>query len=279
MQLVSFFVNFCQFGLLCVDGGHVTALNSNCSFGNYAMWSEGFRYLDNPPQDGLPGAINQLWPSPDATKPVNQIPDGSRTEFTTAPNYQATPDQITDLVCEVILPSGTIDTSYKITSVINGPLNNSVLNIIGGQTGIEAPPSGSVVRVRTKFGSLIEASGYTLSYAGAGLNYSRLSPSQEGVGKADSNKYTITFPDNPNDSVRPTYSSARVYHTTTDESGDFYVGVVTPGEIDPTTGLQRSGRPSFRINQRKGAIDGRAFYQSIFGFMAPFVLALTRRGK
>ena len=261
MQLVSFFVNFCQFGMLCVDGGHVTALNSNCSFGNYAMWSEGFRYLDNEPQDGLPGSINQLWPSPDPNKPVSQIPDGIRTEFTTAPNYQATADQITDLVADVILPSGTVDTTYEILNVADGTLDNSVLTLD------KAPPSGSQVRVRTKFGSLIEASGYTLSYAGAGLNYSRLSPSQEGVGKADPNKYTILR------------DSGRVFHTTTDESGDFYVGAVTPGEIDQLTGDQLSGRPSFRINQRKGAIDGRAFYQSIFGFMAPFVLALTRRGK
>jgi hypothetical protein len=130
----------------------------------------------------------------------------------------------------------------------------------------QAPPSGSVITIRTRFGSLIEASGYTMSYAGAGLNYARLSPSQEGVGKSDPNKYTILL------------DHGRVFHTTTDESGDFYVGAVTPGEFGQN-GLQQSGRPSFRINQRRGAIDGRAFYQSIFGFMAPFVLALTRRGK
>lgn len=261
MQLVSFFVNFCQFGMLCVDGGHVTALNSNCSFGNYAMWSEGFRYLDNTPQDGEPGAVNQMWPSSDPAKPVSEIPDGVRTQFTTAPNYQATTDQITDLVVEVTPVGGAVDMTYVITSVTTGPLINSVITLD------RAPPSGSVVRVRTRFGSLIEASGYTLSYAGAGLNYSRLSASQEGVGKADPNKYTI---------IR---DSGRIYHTTTDESGDFYVGAVTPGEIDPLTLTQLPGRPTFRINQRRGAIDGRAFYQSIFGFMAPFVLALTRRGK
>ena len=277
MQLVSFFVNFCQFGMLCVDGGHVTALNSNCSFGNYAMWSEGFRYLENAPQDGIPGAINQMWPSSDPAKPVSQIPDGSRTQFTTAANYQATTDQITDLVVDVTPVGGVVDTTYVITSVTNPPGSSSSVITLD-----RAPPSGSVVRVRTKFGSLIEASGYTLSYAGAGLNYSRLSPSQEGVGKADPNKYTITYPDNPSDPdpVRSRYSSARVYHTTTDESGDFYVGAVTPGEIDPlNSSNQLPGRPAFRINQRKGAIDGRAFYQSIFGFMAPFVLALTRRSK
>jgi hypothetical protein len=261
MQLVSFFVNFCQFGMLCVDGGHVTALNSNCSFGNYAMWSEGFRYLDNAPQDGAPGAINQMWPSSDPMKPVNQIPDGVRTQFTTAPNYQATTDQITDLVVDVTLSSGSVDTTYVISNVTSGALQNSVITLD------RAPPPGSVLRVRTRFGSLIEASGYTLSYAGAGLNYARLSASQGGVGQPDPNKYTIQR------------DSGRIFHTTTDESGDFYVGAVTPGEIDPVTNTQLPGRPTFRINQRRGAIDGRAFYQSIFGFMAPFVLALTRRSK
>jgi hypothetical protein len=130
-----------------------------------------------------------------------------------------------------------------------------------------APPAGSLVRARIKFGSLIEASGYTMSYAGAGLSYTFLSPGQDGVGRSDPNKYTIAR------------AGGRIFHTTTDESGDFYVGVIAPGAVDETTGVQASARPSFRINQQRGAIDGRAFYQSIFGFMAPFVLALTRRGK
>ena len=260
MQLVSFFVNFCQFGLLCVDGGHVTALNSNCSFGNYALWSEGFRYLENAPQDGLPGAINQSWPSSDPAKPVSDVPTGTIDQFTTPVGYQAQSDQITDLELTVLGNGGVPLTGFRIFRVITNA--NQTSTIILNQ----APPSGSVVTIRTRFGSLIEASGYTMSYAGAGLNYARLSPSQEGVGKSDPNKYTILL------------DHGRVFHTTTDESGDFYVGAVTPGEFG-SNGLQQSGRPSFRINQRRGAIDGRAFYQSIFGFMAPFVLALTRRGK
>ena len=110
-----------------------------------------------------------------------------------------------------------------------------------------------------EFGSLIEATGYTLSYAGAGIDYSKLSPGQGGTGAADPNKYTIEI------------SGGRVYITATDEKGDFYVGKVTP------VAAGESARPLFRINQATGAIDGRAFYQSIFGFMAPFILALTRR--
>ncbi len=171
MQLVSFFKNFCQFGVLCVDGGHATLLNSNCSFGNYALWSHNGRQLDD-----------------------------------------------------------------------------------GGY-----------------FGSLVEASGYTLSYAGAGLSYDKLPDSQGGTGVADPTKYTIrTFIDS-NYAVDSDDLDARprIYITATDEVGDFYAGPVAV-ENDVI-------RPQFRINQRRGSIDGRAFYQSIFGFMAPFILALTKK--
>lgn len=263
MQLVSFFINFCQFGLLCVDGGHVTALNSNCSFGNYSLWAEGFRYLENLPQDGLAGAVNQTWPG-----------TGSQQTFETTANTKVYDDQVDDLEIQVIDNTGAIvATAYTVTNVVDGAQNNSLISIS------PAPTVGETVRARIRFGSLIEASGYTMSYVGAGLSYNRLSASQGGVGRADPNKYTI-LKNQPSVEDPATYVSyGRIYHTTTDESGDFYVGAVTPGEIDPATLEQSPGRPSFRINQRRGAIDGRAFYQSIFGFMAPFVLALTRRGK
>ena len=110
-----------------------------------------------------------------------------------------------------------------------------------------------------EFGSLVEATGYTLSYAGAGIDYTKLSKGQGGIGVADPNKYTIEL------------DGGRVFITATDERGDFYVGKITPSAAG------ENARPLFRINQATGSIDGRAFYQSIFGFVAPFVLALTRR--
>lgn len=241
MQLVSFFVNFCQFGLLCVNGGHVTALNSNCSFGNYSLWAEGFRYLDNP------GAVNQSWTG-----------DGLTKTFVTTTNTKVFSDQLNDLEVTVNDVVKILGLDYSVT---DGPSNNSQIVFD------EPPAAGTTIRARVKFGSLIEASGYTMSYAGAGLSYVNLSPGQDGNGRSDPNKYTIAR------------SGGRIYHTTTDENGDFYVGLVTPGAVDPVTQVQASARPSFRIDQQRGAIDGRAFYQSIFGFMAPFVLALTRRGK
>jgi hypothetical protein len=126
---------------------------------------------------------------------------------------------------------------------------NTIINII----------SNGATELEEEFGSLVEATGYTLSYAGAGIDYSKLSKGQGGVGVADPNKYTIEL------------DGGRVFITATDEKGDFYVGKITPAPAGETP------RPLFRINQQTGAIDGRAFYQSIFGFMAPFVMALTRR--
>lgn len=240
MQLVSFFINFCQMGLLCVDGGHVTALNSNCSFGNYALWAEGSRWLDSPE------AVDDTFTG-----------DGATVDFFTTPGTKVYSDQLLDLV-------------ITINDEIQPRSRYRVRDGVGIQSRItfdNPPPINSTIRMRIRFGSLIEASGYTMSYTGAGITYDKLSPGQGGSGKSDPNKYTIAL------------DGGRIYHTTTDESGDFYVGLVTPGAVNQTTGDQAVAKPSFRINQRRGAIDGRAFYQSIFGFMAPFVLALTRRGR
>jgi hypothetical protein len=255
MQLVSFFVNFCQFGLLCVNGGHVTALNSNCSFGNYSLWSEGFRYLETDPDTH---AVNQTWTG-----------DGINRVFTTTSGKKIYPDQLRDLEVLVNNVAQTVNVDYTVSD------GSGIQSVI---TFITAPALNATITARIRFGSLIEASGYTMSYTGAGLDYSRLSAGQGGVGRSDPNKYTIAYPETPNDPDDPIRSYARVYHTTTDESGDFYVGLVTPSTTF-VDGVQQSARPSFRINQQRGAIDGRAFYQSIFGFMAPFILVLSRRGK
>ena len=81
-----------------------------------------------------------------------------------------------------------------------------------------------------------------------------------------SNKYTIRI------------NNGRIYQTAMDQEGNWYAGSLTPGAINTSTGVQASANPSFRINQRTGMVDGSSFYRSVFGFMTPFVLALTRRG-
>lgn len=337
MQLVSFFVNFCQFGILCVDGGHVTALNSNCSFGNYALWAEGNRSLESnsttsgtqtqtflgpqpsqgfqlntfvadprnvqvtlnnviqtlnldyvittpsgstfslvvfttPPPAGASivvtflarnttNTVNQTW-----TVNLNQTSTGQPNSYqlVTSSNTLINPTQYRDVLVTRNGQALSYGTDYSISIAASG-----TESVITFPTNFLA--NGDFVTASVVFGSLIEASGYTMSYAGAGLHYGNprfendLSPSQGGQGLGDPNKYTITL------------SGGRVFHTTTDELGNFYIGTVTPGAVNSTTGTQANAIPTFRINQRQGIIDGRAFYQSIFGFMTPFVLALTRK--
>jgi hypothetical protein len=202
--------------------------------------------------------VNQTWTG-----------DGSNRIFTTTSGTKIYPDQLRDLEVLVNNVAQTVNVDYTVSD------GSGIQSVI---TFITAPALNATITARIRFGSLIEASGYTMSYTGAGLDYSRLSAGQGGVGRSDPNKYTIAYPETPNDPDDPIRSYARVYHTTTDESGDFYVGLVTPSTTF-VDGVQQSARPSFRINQQRGAIDGRAFYQSIFGFMAPFILVLSRRGK
>lgn len=247
MQLVSFFTNFCQFGLLTVDGGHVTALNSNCSFGNYSLWAEGSRVLDNAT------SVYYTWTS------ANSTIDGANITFTTPVGQVLLNSQLKDL--QVTLNNVIQTYGLDYTVVVDTVAKTTSIVFLG-----YPPAVGSTITASVQFGSLVEASGYTMSYAGAGLNYTELSPSQGGVGESDPNKYTIAR------------NGGRIYHTTTDESGNFYVGLLKPGAVDSTTGIQSAAIPSFRINQRSGTIDGRSFYQSIFGFMTPFILALTRKG-
>lgn len=47
-QLVSFFTNFSRIGCYAIDGGHASLLNSNTTFGDYALRSVGSRILVNP---------------------------------------------------------------------------------------------------------------------------------------------------------------------------------------------------------------------------------------
>jgi hypothetical protein len=172
----------------------------------------------------------------------------SSTEFTVSETLGGTvyAGITTDSGTMAVAPSdaGSVGAGYEIEKFFN-----TIISII----------RNGAREKEEEFGSLVEATGYTLSYAGAGIDYTKLSPGQGGTGVTDPNKYTIEL------------AGGRVFITATDEQGDFYVGKIAPSAAG------ENARPLFRINQASGAIDGRAFYQSIFGFLAPFILALTRR--
>jgi hypothetical protein len=95
-----------------------------------------------------------------------------------------------------------------------------------------------------EFGSLITSTAHDFSYAGSGVNFLGLPSNQGGVGETDFE--LRVFEDN----------GGRVFHTSGDESGDFFVG------------------NDFAIKQATGVIEGRTFNKAIASRFTPLNLAL-----
>jgi len=95
-----------------------------------------------------------------------------------------------------------------------------------------------------EFGSLITSTSHDLSYAGSGVNFLGLPVNQGGIGQTN---YDIRIYEE---------GGGRVYHTSGDETGDFFAG---------------SG---FVIRQATGTIEGRAFDKATAARIVPLNLAL-----
>jgi len=95
-----------------------------------------------------------------------------------------------------------------------------------------------------EFGSLVTSTSHDFSYAGAGVNFLALPANQLGVGVT--NVELRVYEED----------GGRVYHTSGDETGDFYAG------------------NDFIIRQDTGTIDGRTFSKSIAALVTPLQLAL-----
>ena len=90
--------------------------------------------------------------------------------------------------------------------------------------------------------SLIQTSGHTFEYVGAGTNIDSSLPQLGGLANPDN--YAIQL------------NGGKVFFTGTDQSGDFRVGT------------------DFTIRQATGTIDGRVFTKSLFAVMTPYILAI-----
>jgi hypothetical protein len=95
-----------------------------------------------------------------------------------------------------------------------------------------------------EFGSLVTSTSHDFSYAGAGVNFLALPINQGGVGETN---YDIRISE---------VSGGRVYHTSGDETGDFYAG------------------NDFVIRQASGTIEGRTFTRALSAQFTPINLAL-----
>jgi hypothetical protein len=95
-----------------------------------------------------------------------------------------------------------------------------------------------------EFGSLITSTSHDLSYAGSGVNFLGLPVNQGGIGETN---FDIRIYEE---------GGGRVYHTSGDETGDFFAG---------------SG---FVIKQATGTIEGRSFDKATAARIVPLNLAL-----
>jgi hypothetical protein len=95
-----------------------------------------------------------------------------------------------------------------------------------------------------EFGSLVTSTSHDFSYAGAGVNFLALPVNQGGVGETN---YDIRISE---------VSGGRVFHTSGDETGDFYAG------------------NDFVIRQATGTIEGRTFTKALSAQFTPLNLAL-----
>jgi hypothetical protein len=94
------------------------------------------------------------------------------------------------------------------------------------------------------FGSLITSTSHDFSYAGAGVNFLALPPNQGGIGQTNVALRVVQE------------DGGRVYHTSGDETGDFFAG------------------NEFIIRQATGTIEGRTFNKAIAARFTPLNLAL-----
>ena len=111
-------------------------------------------------------------------------------------------------------------------------------------TVTEVVVNGAGKEYLEEFGSLITSTSHDFSYAGAGVNFLALPTNQGGVG--ETNVDIRIFEE----------SGGRVFHTSGDETGDFYAG------------------NDFIIRQATGTIEGRTFSKALSAQFTPLNLAL-----
>jgi hypothetical protein len=104
--------------------------------------------------------------------------------------------------------------------------------------------NGAGASLLEEFGSLITSTSHDFSYAGAGVNFLALPINQGGVGETNVALRVVEE------------TGGRVFHTSGDETGDFYAG------------------NDFIIRQATGTIEGRTFTKALSAQFTPLNLAL-----
>ena len=191
-------------------------------------------------QDITTGSIYTLAPAGGST-----FDKGAVTAFPLVSNESGS------LVGDFILSYG-----YMKEYIINDPdsrfttLTTAARNKVGqlfdvvSDTLTEVVVNNSGSALLEEFGSLVTSTSHDFSYAGAGVNFLALPVNQGGVGETN---YDIRISE---------VSGGRVFHTSGDETGDFYAG------------------NDFVIRQATGTIEGRTFTKALSAQFTPLNLAL-----
>ena len=173
------------------------------------------------------------------------VVDGVVTEITvisSGSQYEATPtvtigapDSGVTAAASAVL----LPTYYTINS--STPISSGITTVTLDENLLNSV--GSTTEVNFYQQSKIVASSHTFEYVGTGVDITTATPKRGGV-PIPENEVVMT-------------NGGKVVYTSTDQAGNFRIG------------------EDFTINQNTGTISGRAFSQSLFAQMTPFILALS----
>lgn len=188
-------------------------------------------------QDTSSGSIYTVSPASGFTKgAIAVFPLISNTSGSLADDFIKSYQYIKEYIVDDpdnIFTGLTASTISKIEQLIDVPINTIQSVVVDNE--------GTYLQI---FGSLITSTSHDFSYAGSGVNFLALPINQGGIGTSNLD-IRVYQEDN-----------GRVFHTSGDETGDFYSG------------------NDFVIRQETGTIEGRTFYKAISSVITPINLAL-----
>ncbi len=208
-QLVSIFTINCSEGVLCESGGQCSVANSNNSFGDFGLVADG----QSAPK--YSGTVDSFVNGTVVVNDLSQRP----------------------VVNDTFQFSG--DTTWYTVRTAT-PLNDGQSIVAYNQPAGASPTTGTVVTFYQP--SLINASGQTFEYVGAGTDLLTSTPRLGGI------------PIQENEVVA--LNGGIVNWTSTDHFGDFRIG----------SGLV--------IEKEAGTISGETFERGLFAVLTPYILAL-----
>lgn len=296
-QLVSAFTVCCDVAISAHKGGQCSLSNSNCDFGNFGLVADGVSDLQfsgttdalapsgtsvvtvdvgaatTRPYSGQVVYFDTLYntvqeititnggsgytSTPDVTFTAPTGPNGRTataratvtdgvvtavTLISSGSQYEATPTITIGAPDSGVTATATAEmlpTYYTINS--STPISSGITTVTLDENLLNSVGSNSTVNFYQQ--SKIVASSHTFEYVGSGIDITTATPKRGGVA-IPANEVVMT-------------NGGKVVYTSTDQAGNFKIG-------DDLT-----------INQNTGTISGRAFTQSLFAQMTPFILALS----